>query len=56
MAWTAHARLTRPPRILDLPGLVARIERFQRRRPDTDPVRAYNHQMVDALDSLRPRG
>jgi SAM-dependent methyltransferase len=54
MAWTPEARIERPTRRFDLAGLVAHIERFQRRRPDTDPARAFNHQMVDVLDSLRP--
>ncbi len=54
MTWTAEVRLERPTRRLDLAGLVARIERFQRRRPDTDPARAFNHQMVDTLNELRP--
>lgn len=55
MAWTATGpRFARPARHLDLPGLRARIERFQKRRPDTDPTRIFNHLMVDTLDSLRP--
>ncbi len=54
MAWTATARLERPTRRLDLAGLCARIERFQRRRPDTNDARAFNHQMIEILDSLRP--
>lgn len=55
MAWTTNgARIVRPTRNLDLRGLLARIERFQKRRPDTDPTRAFNHALVDTLDGLRP--
>jgi SAM-dependent methyltransferase len=55
MAWTADGvRFVRPARRLDLSGLKARIERFQKRRPDTDATRAYNRLMVDTLDGLRP--
>lgn len=55
MTWNAAgARYVRPPRYLDRDGLRARIERFQRRRPDTDSTRAFNHAMVDIFDGLRP--
>ena len=39
---------------MTLEAFVAEIEAHLRRRPDMAPVRAFNHQMVDLLDRLRP--
>jgi SAM-dependent methyltransferase len=38
----------------DLPAFLEEIEAFQRLRPDLDPIRVFNHRMVDELQRMRP--